>query len=114
MDNIYITNVLNSTYIKENFDCNKDLLNGYIHKQASQDVKRRISACFVLTDDDKIIKGDSTEIALMEVAREQNIQSDTWSRIAEIAFDADRKLMTTFHSYNNKIISFTTKVNDFM
>lgn len=57
MDNIYITNVLSSTHVKENFDCNKDLLNGYIHKQASQDIKRRISACFVLTDDDNIIKG---------------------------------------------------------
>jgi len=57
MDNIYITNVLSSIHIKENFDCNKDLLNGYIHRQASQDVKRRISACFVLADDDRVIKG---------------------------------------------------------
>lgn len=64
--------------------------------------------------DDKIIKGDSTEIALMEVAREQNIQSDTWSRLAEIAFDADRKLMTTFHSHNNKIISFTKGAPDIL
>ena len=57
MDNTYITNVLSSIHVKENFDCKKDLLNGYIHRQASQDVKRRISACFVLADDDNIIKG---------------------------------------------------------
>ena len=57
MDNIYVTNVLNSIHVKEDFDCNKDLLNGYIHRQASQDVKRRISACFVLADDDRVIKG---------------------------------------------------------
>lgn len=57
MDNIYITNVLNSTHIKKNFDCNKELLNGYIHRQVFQDVKRRISACFVLADEDKIIIG---------------------------------------------------------
>jgi Ca2+-transporting ATPase len=58
-------------------------------------------------DEDKTIKGDSTEIALMEVAREQNIQSVKWPRLGEIAFDSERKLMTTFHSHDNKIISFT-------
>jgi len=58
-------------------------------------------------DEAKIIKGDSTEIALMEVSREQNIQSDTWPRLGEIAFDSERKLMTTFHSHDKKIISFT-------
>lgn len=63
---------------------------------------------------DKIIKGDSTEIALMEVSNEQNIQSDTWPRLAEIAFDADRKLMTTFHSHDNKIISFTKGAPDIL
>ncbi|MDP4284051.1 MAG: cation-translocating P-type ATPase [Bacteroidota bacterium] len=63
---------------------------------------------------DKTIKGDSTEIALMEVSREQNIQSDTWPRLAEIAFDADRKLMTTFHRHNNKIISFTKGAPDIL
>ena len=65
-------------------------------------------------DEDKNIKGDSTEIALMEVAREQNIQPDTWPRLAEIAFDADRKLMTTFHSHDNKIISFTKGAPDIL
>jgi len=67
-----------------------------------------------ITDDDKNIKGDSTEIALMEVAREQNIQPGTWPRLGEIAFDADRKLMTTFHSYHNKIISFTKGAPDIL
>ncbi|MBL7747083.1 MAG: cation-translocating P-type ATPase [Chitinophagaceae bacterium] len=64
--------------------------------------------------EDKIIKGDSTEIALMEIHRELNIQQDLWPRLAEIAFDADRKLMTTFHSYNNKIISFTKGAPDIL
>jgi Ca2+-transporting ATPase len=63
---------------------------------------------------DKSIKGDSTEVALMEVAKEHNIQSDTWPRMAEIAFDADRKLMTTFHSHDNKIISFTKGAPDIL
>jgi Ca2+-transporting ATPase len=63
---------------------------------------------------DKIIKGDSTEIALMELSKEQNIQPDTWPRLAEIAFDSDRKLMTTFHSHDNKIISFTKGAPDIL
>ena len=65
-------------------------------------------------DADKVIKGDSTEIALMEVAREQNILPNTWERLAEIAFDADRKLMTTFHAHQNKIISFTKGAPDIL
>lgn len=65
-------------------------------------------------DADKVIKGDSTEIALMEIAREQKIQTDTWPRLSEIAFDADRKLMTTFHSHEKKIISFTKGAPDIL
>lgn len=65
-------------------------------------------------DDDKMIKGDSTEIALMEVARDQNISPDVWPRLAEIAFDADRKLMTTFHQHQNKIISITKGAPDIL
>ncbi len=65
-------------------------------------------------DADKIIKGDSTEIALMEVAREHQIKWDTMPRLAEIAFDSDRKMMTTFHAYENKIISFTKGAPDIL
>lgn len=67
-----------------------------------------------VTDDDNNIKGDSTEVALMEVAKEQHIAADAWPRLAEIAFDADRKLMTTFHSYNNAVISFTKGAPDIL
>ncbi len=63
---------------------------------------------------DNIIKGDSTEIALMEVSRENNIKSDIWPRLKEIAFDAERKLMTTFHKHNDKIISFTKGAPDIL
>ncbi len=65
-------------------------------------------------DDEKNIKGDSTEIALMELAREYSIDPVLWPRLAEIAFDAERKLMTTFHSYDNKIISFTKGAPDIL
>jgi Ca2+-transporting ATPase len=65
-------------------------------------------------DKDKGIKGDSTEVALMEVAKEQNIQPDRWPRLEEIAFDANRKLMTTFHAHENKFISFTKGAPDIL
>ena len=61
---------------------------------------------------DTTIRGDSTEVALLEVAREQNVQTGKWPRMAELAFDAERKLMTTFHSHEDKIISFTKGAPD--
>lgn len=63
---------------------------------------------------DTTIRGDSTEVALLEVAREQNVQTDKWPRMAELAFDAERKLMTTFHSHEDKIISFTKGAPDIL
>ena len=50
----YITVPLDSSHNKENFDCGKPLLDDYLHKQAKQDVKRRLSACFVLPDENEI------------------------------------------------------------
>jgi predicted N-acetyltransferase YhbS len=52
----YITVPLDSSYNKQNFNCGKSLLDTYLHKQAKQDVARRLSACFVLPDG-KEIKG---------------------------------------------------------
>lgn len=60
-----------------------------------------------IEDGNDDFKGDSTEIALMEFAREQNVQLPETPRLSELEFDADRKLMTTFHPFQNKIISFT-------
>ncbi len=47
---MYITESLNSSHIKEDFSCGKELLDNYLMKQATQDVKRKLSACFVITD----------------------------------------------------------------
>lgn len=66
----------------------------------------------VIKDHDKKFKGDSTEIALMELARELKVKWDHSPRLAEIEFDSDRKLMTTFHNYQDKIISFTKGAPD--
>ena len=50
----FITVPLDSSHKKENFCCGKPLLDAYLHKQAKQDVKRRLSACFILPDGNEI------------------------------------------------------------
>lgn len=68
----------------------------------------------VTADAARNLKGDSTEVALAEVALAQHIETGNWPRVSEIAFDADRKLMTTFHRHNGKIISFTKGAPDML
>ena len=68
----------------------------------------------VVSNHDKQLVGDSTEVALMEVAIERELNAAHWPRIAEIPFDADRKLMTTFHHHGNGIISFTKGAPDIL
>ncbi|MCZ2474734.1 GNAT family N-acetyltransferase [Aquirufa ecclesiirivi] len=41
--------LLDSKHERTDFDCGEDLLNKYVKTQASQDVKRKLAACFVLT-----------------------------------------------------------------
>ena len=53
----YVTNVLGASHEKAKFSCGKAMLDNYIQKQAKQDVKGKVSACFILSDDDKVIKG---------------------------------------------------------
>jgi Ca2+-transporting ATPase len=64
--------------------------------------------------DGNSFKGDPTEIALQETAAAENILPGSWPRLSEIAFDADRKLMTTFHPYKGKVISFTKGAPDIL
>ena len=67
-----------------------------------------------IEEDGKDIKGDSTEIAFLEIAKQQEIDPVTWPRIAEIPFDSERKLMTTFHQHDDKIVSFTKGAPDIL
>jgi len=45
-----IIELLNNSHNKKEFDCGNSMLNNYIRQQAKQDVKRDLSACFVLND----------------------------------------------------------------
>jgi ribosomal protein S18 acetylase RimI-like enzyme len=53
-----LTENLNATHRKNAFECGKSMLDTYIQRQANQDIRRKLSACFVVVDEDKItIKG---------------------------------------------------------
>lgn len=53
-----ITESLNPSHRKSEFICGKEMLDNYLQKQANQDMKRKLSACFVITEkDSKVIKG---------------------------------------------------------
>jgi ribosomal protein S18 acetylase RimI-like enzyme len=42
--------LLDKKHNSDNFDCGKELLNNYLKNQAGQDIKRKLSACFVLAE----------------------------------------------------------------
>ncbi|SEL40653.1 Ca2+-transporting ATPase [Chitinophaga rupis] len=111
------TLTLNKMHVEEVF------VNGrlYGHTQlpllAQEPAGRLLLEAFVLNNDaapDKgeNIRGDSTEVALLEAAIAQDIHPAAGPRLAEIAFDAGRKLMTTFHAYNGHYIAFTKGAPD--
>lgn len=53
-----ITENLKPEHRKKEFSCGKEMLDNYLHKQANQDIKRKLSACFVLNDSEtNLIKG---------------------------------------------------------
>ena len=53
----YITTLLTSKHEKASFSCGNEMLDEYLHKQAKQDVKRQLSACFVLADSTNHVNG---------------------------------------------------------
>ncbi|MEA5458757.1 GNAT family N-acetyltransferase [Arcicella sp. LKC2W] len=48
---------LESIHVKEEFSCGYDLLDNYLKRQANQDIKRKLSSCSVLVDEQNIVKG---------------------------------------------------------
>ena len=55
----YITVILDASHNRKDFSCGKSMLDNYLHKQVSQDIKRKLSVCFVLPDaeNEETIKG---------------------------------------------------------
>ena len=51
------TTALNSSHKKNLFVCEEPSLENYLRKQAGQDVKRQVAACFVLEGEGSSIKG---------------------------------------------------------
>ena len=45
-----VTELLDAKHRKKEFVCGKDMLDNYLHNQANQDVKRKLSACFIKED----------------------------------------------------------------
>ena len=55
---MYLTQSLSTKHNRSDFSCGKESLDHYLKNQASQDIRRRLSACFVLPDMDcNLIKG---------------------------------------------------------
>lgn len=68
-------------------------------------------------DGEKVqIGGDPTEIALLTFTEKQGTKvahlNKNHQRIEEIPFDSERKMMTTFHNYKEKVVSFTKGAPD--
>src|SRR5450755_3173217 len=53
----FLTVQLENNHKKKDFDCGKLSLNNYLQFQAKQDMKRRLSVCFVLADDQNKVDG---------------------------------------------------------
>jgi predicted GNAT family N-acyltransferase len=53
----FLTILLDNTHIKKDFHCGKPSLDNYLHVQAKQDMKRKLSVCFVVTNDLNKVEG---------------------------------------------------------
>lgn len=67
----YKTVPLGKTHKREYFSCGKETLDSYFKRQASQDIKRKLSACFVLEGNGNTVEGyytlsnDSVPLAMV-------------------------------------------------
>ncbi|SDX17934.1 GNAT family N-acetyltransferase [Aequorivita viscosa] len=65
-----LTESLNTKHRKNEFSCGKDMLDNYLQRQANQDIKRKLSVCFVLNDNETdLLKGYYT-LANNSIAQE--------------------------------------------
>ena len=72
--------------------------------------------CDAEVDDDGNITGEPTEAALVAFAFKRGFKKgelkNEFPRVAEAPFDSSRKMMSTLHSYNDKIVQYTKGAPD--
>jgi len=49
--------ILDKSHNRKSFECEEKSLTDYIHKQVSQDIKKRLTICFVADDSDNNVRG---------------------------------------------------------
>jgi predicted GNAT family N-acyltransferase len=69
----YLAIPLSQNHNRKNFNCGKSSLDNYVKTQVNQDIKKKLSACFVWLDDD-VVKGyytlSNTSIPASDVPEE--------------------------------------------
>ena len=80
---------------------------------------RKLLACGTLCSDGSVVVrdgreeliGDPTETSIVSAARKDGMPKEdlnrTAPRVAELPFDSDRKLMTTIHQVDGKLVAIT-------
>ena len=131
INSIHITEVIDNTSLNgiSNIEYTKTysqvIHEDKIEKKEYDDLYTLISAA-ILNNDATLEKddnkynmiGDPTEGSLLTLGEKmklsKNLLNNEFLRIAEIPFDSDRKMMTTFHKgfLKNKVISFTKGASD--
>lgn len=69
--------LLSSNHNRKGFQCGVELLDNYFHNQANQDIKRKLSACFVCTNPSGEILGYYT---LSNSSVPQETISERWQK----------------------------------
>lgn len=71
----FIVGPLAGLHDRRGFSCGTEALDRYFHEQVSQDVRRRVTNCFVATDDDGAVAGyytfASASIPVTEIPAEE-------------------------------------------
>ena len=85
-------------------------------EESEESADRYFVSAMALSNDakrgsDGAVIGDPTEAALYYFAKDHGLEKESlekrFPRVAEIPFDSERKAMTTFHKWDNGIVSFT-------
>ncbi len=108
----------NRMTVEKIFCDNKVFGTEYKEKDGNEQYKLLLN-CMILCNDTKLKKdgekyittGDPTETALVDLGLKSNVIKDNldneYKRVEEIPFDSERKLMTTVHDKNGKLVVFT-------